>query len=201
MKGLLLFIIAYLIGSVSNSYILGKIFKMKDIRDYGSKNAGATNAFRVLGAKLGIITLFLDIFKGVLAVLISKYFDIEFASYIAILGAVLGHDFPFYLKFNAGKGVSTTVGAIIAIDYKFGIAVIVAMFLIVLITKYVSLASILMFIAFFIRTYILYKEFNLAVIISLALAVIGILRHRKNIMRLINGEENKFYIFKNKSEA
>lgn len=201
MRGFLLFVITYLIGSISNSYILGKVFKMKDIRDYGSKNAGATNAFRVLGAKLGIITLFLDIFKGVLAVIVAKYFDIDYAQYIALLGAVLGHDFPFYLNFNAGKGVSTTLGGIIAMDYKFGSAIVIVMFLVVLITKYVSLASILMYISFFVWTYLSYNELNLAVIISLILAIVGILRHSKNIKRLIKGEENKFYIFKNKSEA
>lgn len=201
MKEILLFILTYLIGSISNSYIFGKIFRMKDIRDYGSKNAGATNMFRVFGAKLGLITLFLDILKGILAVLVARYFDVSYAQYIALIGVVLGHNFPFYLNFNAGKGVSTTVGAIIAMDYKLGLVVVVLMFLVVLLTKYVSLASILMFLGFFIYTLISFKELNLAVIISFIVAFVGILRHSKNIKRLIKGEENKFYIFKSKSEA
>lgn len=201
MKSILLFIISYLIGSISYSYILGMIIKMKDIRKYGSNNAGATNMFRVFGPKLGIITLLLDVLKGVLAVFIARYFKVDYAGYIALAGAVIGHDFPFYLNFNAGKGVSTTIGGILALDIKFGLAIVAAMFIIVVITKYVSLASILMFIAVFIRTYIIYKEFNLAVIICLVLAIIGIMRHSKNITRLVKGEESKFYIFKNKREA
>lgn len=196
MKGVLLIIITYLIGSISNSYILGKLFKMKDIRDYGSKNAGATNMIRVFGAKLGLITLFLDVSKGVLAVFLSRYFEVDFAQYIALLGVVLGHDFPFYLNFSAGKGVSTTIGGLLLIDYKFALAVMVSMFLIVLITKYVSLSSLLMFLAFFIYTWLKFKEINLAVLISFAVALIGMIRHSKNITRLIKGEENKLYIFK-----
>ena len=196
MKGVLLIIITYLIGSISNSYILGKVFKMKDIRDYGSKNAGATNMIRVFGAKLGLITLFLDVSKGVVAVFLSRYVEVDFAQYIALLGVVLGHDFPFYLNFSAGKGVSTTIGGLLLIDYKFALAVMVSMFLIVLITKYVSLSSLLMFLAFFIYTWLKFKEINLAVLISFAVALIGILRHLKNITRLIKGEENKLYIFK-----
>lgn len=196
MKGIALLILTYLIGSISNSYIIAKVYKMKDIRDYGSKNAGATNMIRVFGAKLGLITLFLDVSKGVLAVFLSRYFEVDFAQYIALLGVVLGHDFPFYLNFCAGKGVSTTIGGLLLIDYKFALVVIASMFLIVLITKYVSLSSLLMFISFFIYTLLKFKEINLAVIISFAIAVLGIIRHSKNIARLIKSEENKFYIFK-----
>ena len=120
----------------------------------------------------------------------------DFAQYIALLGVVLGHDFPFYLNFSAGKGVSTTIGGLLLIDYKFALAVMVSMFLIVLITKYVSLSSLLMFLAFFIYTWLKFKEINLAVLISFAVALIGMIRHSKNITRLIKGEENKLYIFK-----
>lgn len=201
MKVLLVFILSYLLGSVSFSYILGKMIKMQDIRDYGSKNAGATNMVRVFGAKLGVITLLLDLLKGAAAVLIASKFEIEYAQYIALAGVVVGHDFPFYLNFNAGKGVSSTVGGIIALDYKVGLAVVVLMFLIVVITKYVSLASILMFVGFFVWTLYIYKEINLAVIISLFISLLGIFRHWKNIQRLFKGEERKFYIFKNKRKA
>lgn len=108
---IILIALSYLIGSISPSYIFGRLIKGIDIRKYGSKNAGTVNAFIVLGKFIGILTAVIDISKGILAALIALFFNInELGIYLIGIAAVIGHNYPFYLNFKGGKGVATILG-------------------------------------------------------------------------------------------
>lgn len=204
MERLLCVAIGYLFGLIQTGYIYGKIKKI-DIRNHGSGNAGTTNVLRTLGWKAGVITFIGDCLKCVLAVAIVDFIFIQdprqvlYAMY-AGLGAVLGHNFPFYLKFKGGKGIASTVGMILAVHPNMFLIVAVVFIGIVLITQYVSLASIVIMILFVIMVVVkgqsgmlllpngdLYEYYALAIV----LALLAIWRHRANIKRLLNGTENK----------
>lgn len=191
MTYLVVFIISYLVGSISGSYIIGNLFLKKDIRKYGSGNAGTTNAMRVLGKKAGVITFLIDFFKGMLVVfIVKKLFGEEYIP-LGILAAVLGHDFPFYMKFKGGKGVATTLGALAFFNFKLTFICYLSWLILTIVTKMVSVGSI----AFYISIIIIYSIYsglsgaNLIIIILIAL--LGIYRHKANIKRIINGNENK----------
>ena len=117
MNHVLTLLISYFVGTISGSYIIGNIFLNKDIRKYGSGNAGTTNAMRVLGKKAGVLTFAIDFLKGaIVTIIIRKLFGNEFVP-LGIFGAVLGHDFPFYMNFRGGKGVATTLGALALFNF------------------------------------------------------------------------------------
>ena len=211
-------VIGYIFGLFQTGYIIGKVKKV-DIREMGSGNAGTTNAMRTLGAKAGILTFIGDCAKTILAMVVCRllvscfYPDLLDANVIkytigmyAGLGAVLGHNFPFYLKFKGGKGIAATSGFIIAFGTWPMIPIgLVIFFGIVLVTKYVSLGSICLMIGFFIQLIIfgqlgwygvegpLRIEIYILGFLFMALAII---RHRANIVRLMNGTENKFGVKK-----
>ena len=204
MERLLCVVIGYLFGLIQTGYIYGKIKKI-DIRKHGSGNAGTTNALRTLGWKAGGITFIGDCLKCVLAVTVVQFLFIQdphqnlYAMY-AGLGAVLGHNFPFYLKFKGGKGIASTAGLILAVNPIMFLIVAVVFISIVLITQYVSLASIVIMILFVIMVVVkgqsgmlllpnsdLYEYYAIAIV----LALLAIWRHRANIKRLLNGTENK----------
>lgn len=204
MERLLCVVIGYLFGLIQTGYIYGKI-KSIDIRKHGSGNAGTTNVLRTLGWKAGVITFIGDCLKCVLAVAIVDFIFIHdprqvlYAMY-AGLGAVLGHNFPFYLKFKGGKGIASTAGLILAVNPIMFLIVAVVFIGIVLITQYVSLASIVIMILFVIMVVVkgqsgmlllpkgdLYEYYAIAIV----LAILAIWRHRANIQRLLNGTENK----------
>lgn len=192
MRLVLLIAATYLIGSISPSYILGMLFRKLDIRKHGSGNAGSTNAIRVLGKKLGLLTFVIDFLKGLIAVLLSVFFKVNYAPYIAMLGAVLGHVFPFYMNFRGGKGVATTLGAIYALDWKFAISISVIMILIIVLIRFVSVASMSMYLSFFLYFAYVYKgKFIVPLIIVLFITILGLVKHRQNLYRLIKGKENK----------
>src|SRR5665648_362245 len=113
MNILLICLIGYAIGNISNAYFIGKIFLNKDVRNFGSGNAGATNALRAFGAKIGILVFALDILKGVIAVLIGRYLDAETGQYFAGLMVIIGHNWPAILKFKGGKGIATSIGCLL----------------------------------------------------------------------------------------
>lgn len=213
---LLVVILSYLIGSISSSIIISKHFDGRDIRDLGSGNAGATNMLRVHGKKAGIITLLCDALKGVIAVLIGLLADTLVASqmnvafdwfeanilfnnlkYIAGVFVVLGHDFPIFFGFRGGKGVATSLGVMLMLDWKIGIVIAIFSILIMLISKYVSLGSITggFLYPVAVLAFMLGKgDFNLVYFISaLILGAIVILKHHTNIKRLLSGTESKFY--------
>lgn len=191
MNYILTLLISYFVGTISGSYIIGNLFLNKDIRKYGSGNAGTTNAMRVLGKKAGVLTFLIDFLKGALVTLIiRRIFGDEFVP-LAILGAVIGHDFPFYMKFKGGKGVATTLGALALFNFPLTLICYVVWVLGTVLTKMVSVGSIL----FFVSIIIVYSFMsNLAmsnILIIDIIALIGIIRHKDNIKRIITGNENK----------
>ena len=143
MKVVLTILISYLLGCFSSAYILGKYFSNIDIREFGSGNAGTTNALRVMGKKMGGITLILDVVKGLIAVFIGRLILGEDGGMLAGIFAVLGHNFPIFLKFKGGKGVATSIGVLIFINWQVGLVVLIIAISIMAITRYISLGSII----------------------------------------------------------
>lgn len=194
-------VLAYLIGSVPSAVWFGKLIYGVDVRQHGSGNAGATNVIRVLGYKAGIPVLLFDVFKGWLAVQLVSWFPPEglapdlivYVSIGAALAAVLGHVFPVFAGFRGGKGVGTLAGVGIAL-YPLALLVVVAVFILVLaLTRYVSLASMVGALLFPLAVFFVSGERNLGLLVlSLIVAVFVPLTHRKNIQRLVRGEERKF---------
>lgn len=205
MLRILLLIIGYFIGNIETGYIFGKLNKM-DIRNYGSGNAGATNTLRVLGPKAGLIVFLGDFCKSLIPCLVVRFIfrDNVSLSYVYMLyiglGVVLGHNFPFYLGFKGGKGVASTAGIIMALDIRIAAVCLAIFIVIVAVTRYVSLASIVVMIIFIGMSHMLVKtsygftdgpspmEFRLLVVV---IGFLSIFMHRANIKRLLSGTENK----------
>jgi acyl phosphate:glycerol-3-phosphate acyltransferase len=201
-------ITAYLLGSISNSILIGRTFFGIDVRKHGSGNAGATNMIRVLGTGPGIIVMLLDVLKAWVAVQLAHFFDSDLLTenqliiYQIVVGGavVIGHVFPVFYKFRGGKGVACVVGVIIALYPSVFPAALCCFLVIFLLTHYVSLASITTAIIFPFLTLFIYHENTPALIIlSIAIAVFIPYTHKKNIHRLINGEELKLS-FHNKNK-
>lgn len=185
-------ILSYLLGCFSSAYFLGKTTKNIDIRQYGSGNAGATNAMRVLGKKMGILTFGLDILKGIIAVLIGKYLLGFDGKLLAGVFVVLGHNFPVFLNFKGGKGVATSLGVLMLINWKIGLVCLLVGVIVIIITKYVSLGSILASITAPIAMIILIDNIDRNLYFTIwFLGLLSVIRHRTNIIRLIKGEENR----------
>jgi len=196
-------ILAYLIGSFPSAVWLGKTFYNKDVREYGSGNAGATNTFRVLGKKAGIPVLLMDVFKGWFAVYLASFsvadnVELQLAFGIA---AVIGHLFPIYTGFRGGKGIATLLGFMIGVE-PIAAGICALIFLIsFLISKYVSLSSIFASIAFPLVIVFSYGYNNVnssLFLFSIFVPILALITHQKNIERLIRGEENKAKFGKNK---
>ena len=209
-------LVSYLIGSISGAIIISKKVSGSDIRESGSKNAGTTNMLRVHGKKLAIFTLLVDVLKGVIAVLIGFLIDyvlekqygmmsyvssaewlVGSMKYIAAIFAILGHDFPIYFGFKGGKGVATSIGVALVLDWKVGLVVMIAALIIMATTRYVSLGSVIGAVIYpcIVAAFMLGKDkFN--VIYLLCAVIIGLLiivKHKSNIERLKNGTENKLF--------
>lgn len=185
-------LISYFIGNFSSAYILGKIFQKKDIRNYGSGNAGATNALRVFGKKLGGITFILDVLKGILAVYIGEKIMGYNGKLIASIFVVLGHNWPVFLKFKGGKGIATSLGVVFLLHWPTAIICTAIGVAIIIITRYVSLGSIIAAGLVPIIGSIVNRPFNMDFFITtLILAILAIYRHKDNINRLLKGEEFK----------
>lgn len=200
------FLVAYLIGSISTAIIVGRFMAGDDIRSHGSGNAGATNALRTYGKKAAVFVVLGDCLKAVVAILVgmieakvigANAQTIQLAVYIAGVGAVLGHNFPLYFKFRGGKGILVSTVVILFADWKIGLAVIVFSILIMAITRYVSLGSVLGSVALVILGFIFHFGDTPYLIFAVILAVSAIFMHRGNIKRLINGTENKLGSKKN----
>jgi len=202
------FELAYLIGALPFSVLVGKTFFGKDVRKEGSKNPGATNTFRVLGIRAGLSVLILDIAKGMVAVSLAFYFgnllitDPSFILYQIGLGltATLGHIYPVYLWFKGGKGVATLFGVIVAVFWQAALICSGVFLLVFIVTRYVSLSSLIAAVSFPLVTifYLHHREVPV-IIFSLLIPVLIIFTHRENIRRLVKGEENKIY-FKRKGQ-
>ncbi|MGQ9706183.1 MAG: glycerol-3-phosphate 1-O-acyltransferase PlsY [bacterium] len=200
MKLSIIFILSYMIGAIPFSLLIGLIFGRIDIRKVGSKNIGSTNLSRAMGLKWGIVGFFLDVLKGALPVLFIPYiFKIpgSLSGVICGTGAIIGHMLPVYLGFKGGKGVATALGVVVALItipalICFGVFIIV-----VFITRYVSvgsmIASTLLPISYVILNNIIVRKIELPILILSIIIAFGVLiTHRENIKRLIKGTENRF---------
>ncbi len=197
----ILVLLAYLIGAIPTSVWVGKIFYKIDVREHGSGNAGATNTIRVLGFKAGIPVMLFDVLKGWLAVQLAVWIpwpdlSADSVTYIRIgcaMAAVVGHIFPVYAGFRGGKGVGTLAGVGLAL-YPIALLIVLAIFILTfVITRYVSLSSILGALSFPFVVYFVTHERNIALLaLAILVALFVPLTHRKNIKRLLHGEENRF---------
>lgn len=178
---------------------IGKLMHGVDVREHGSGNAGATNTFRVLGKKAGIFVLLLDLLKGTAAVLLARQIEIEnIVNFQILVGicAVLGHVFPIFANFKGGKGVATLLGLMLGI-HPMGSLICASVFLILLITtKYVSVGSMIGGICFpFLMFFVFKEDDNLLPYFGILIAIMLLVTHKKNINRLLAGNENKTYLF------
>ena len=194
---ILLMVLSYILGSVPNALWIGKVFKGIDVREHGSKNTGSTNAARVLGAKLGILTLILDISKGLVPTLIAILLKVDFfenltkienLDYVLVgICAILGHVFSIFMNFKGGKAVATTLGVFLVLVPKAILFAAIVFFVVFAIFRYVSLSSIFAAVSL----PILYQQI-IYVILGILIAILIIVKHKSNIERLKNGTESKF---------
>ena len=205
MLEVLFIFIAYLIGSIPTAVWISRYFFGVDIRDYGSGNAGATNTFRVLGSKWGSIVMSVDVLKGVVAtslyILIPFYMHNEWDRTNLMVGlglaAVVGHIFPLWADFRGGKGVATLFGMILAIQPIVAVYCVGVFLLCLYLTRFVSLSSILASIAFAVLILFIFNEKEpLYRAFAIAVALLVILTHQKNISRMLRGSESKIPILK-----
>ena len=209
-------LIGYVFGLFQTAYFYGRM-KGVDIRKVGNGNAGATNTLRELGTKAGLIVLAGDILKTMAAILIVKLlFRNSYPNMIYLLilytamGAILGHNYPFYLKFKGGKGIAATAGLILSFHPTFIIVGVTLFFGSFLSTNYVSLGSLLVYAGFMIQLVLSGQmglfpnmtqgNLNEMYVIGLILTIMAYWRHRANIKRLLTGTERKTYLFKKKEE-
>lgn len=191
--------IGYLIGSINFSVILSRKLAGFDLRDKGSKNAGTTNMLRTVGKKGAAIVLILDILKGVLAVFIAKMIsgdvDEAIACQLAAFGVVFGHTFPIFFEFRGGKGVATSIGVLLVLNWQIGLICVVYGVIMIALTRMVSLGSITAAILFpvltiFIRDHYVADGFNY-IVFGVIMACFVLFNHRANIKRLNEGTENR----------
>ena len=207
--------IGYCFGLFQTAFIYGKMNGI-DIREKGSGNAGTTNALRVLGKKAGIIVFFGDALKALLAmILVHLLFGKSYPDMTALLriyagaGAILGHNFPFYMGFRGGKGIAATGGISLGMAWQCMVAVAITFFSIFFTTHYVSLGSLCMYVVFVIALVVMGQlgGFNMPqpmlyemYVVALLLAIMAFVRHRGNIKRLIDKNERKTYLTKKNKE-
>ena len=199
-ENLLFVLLAYLTGAFPSAVWVGKTFYKIDVREFGSGNAGATNTFRVLGKKAGIPVLIMDIFKGWVCVNYISFltnipqsaeavFEIQLAFGIA---AVIGHLFPIYTGFRGGKGIATLLGLLIGLHAVAALYSILVFVIVFLISKYVSLGSIIASIAFPILVILILGSTNASLnLFAFFVPILSLITHQKNIERLLRGEETK----------
>lgn len=188
MEVILTLIISYLVGSISGSFLLGKYFLHKDVRKFGSGNAGTTNAIRVFGMKIGILTFLIDMLKGSLVAFFLMKYNRDYL-FLGILFAIIGHDYPFYMNFKGGKGIATTFGAFFVINPIWTGASFLILLLIAKFSGYVSVGSLVFLILNFLSQIITIHLDKNELIILIIITILGFVRHRSNIKRLINRNE------------
>lgn len=193
MTTLLPILLAYLLGSIPSALWIGKIFYNTDIRTQGSGNLGATNTFRTLGKKAGIVVTLLDILKGTAATLIPLYIATDIHPLIFGVIAVLGHIYPVFAKFKGGKAVATSGGILLGYQWPLFLMAVAVLLIALKITKMVSLSSIILAVVFIIYTtiYGVITGDYLFMVVIYILAIFIIFRHRANIARIRAGTEPK----------
>ncbi len=191
-------VLAYFIGSISFSVIFSRKFAGFDVREKGSKNAGSTNVLRTVGKKAAILTLICDVLKGVIAVIFaiiaSKIWedvDIQLLKYLAGFFAILGHTFPIFFEFRGGKGVATSLGVLLTLNWKIGLVCLIFAVIIMAFTRIVSIGSMLAAVLYPILTIFMGETNFWGILISILLALLVIFNHRENLKRIRNGTENK----------
>lgn len=206
----ILLLSAYILGSIPSAVWIGKYFFKIDVREYGSGNAGATNTFRVLGKKAGIAVLTIDVLKGFAAVKLAycqqviKHVETDnpFMNLMLALGiaALLGHIFPVFAAFRGGKGIATLLGIVFAVMWKAALIAVVLFLIVLIISKYVSLGSMLAGLFFPILVNFVFEGQALSLkVFSAVIAVLVLVTHQKNITRLLQGVENKTYLIKKRT--
>lgn len=202
---------AYLFGSIPTAVWIGQAFYGIDVREYGSGNAGATNTFRVLGKKAGIAVMLLDIFKGYTATNLAYLIglsvtgpqnSVQFVNYQLALGitAVMGHLFPVFAGFRGGKGIATLFGMILAVQPQAAMLCVLTFIIVLLISKYVSLSSIIAGFSFPLSIIFIFQSPIRSVLLyGMSICVLILVTHQKNIERLIKGKESKVNLFKRKN--
>ncbi|MDD2573473.1 MAG: glycerol-3-phosphate 1-O-acyltransferase PlsY [Bacillota bacterium] len=184
----------YLLGNINGAYIIGKVVGGIDIREHGSKNAGATNVNRVLGSKPAVLVLAIDLLKGVLAVVIGRCLGSgDVGAILAGIAVVCGHNWPFVLKFKGGKGIATSLGVLISLDIRVAMILLAAGILIILTTRYVSLASVVCALCYPVLV-IAFRLSQEMIAFSVVISAFALLRHKENIKRLLGGQESKISI-------
>lgn len=209
-------IIAYAIGSINFSILISKKMAGFDVREKGSGNAGSTNVLRTVGKKAALITLVCDILKGIISVLIAllvgliakKSANPAIVVEVAALAVVIGHTFPIFFGFRGGKGVATSLGVILIVNWKIGLICLVFALALMALTRMVSLGSISAAVLFAVLTmftrdsYIGGIEFDFSFIIfGILLAALVIFNHRSNLKRIINGTENRLSFKKKENDS
>src|SRR3954470_6496320 len=207
MKEVLLILLAYCIGSVPSAVWISRYFFSIDIRDYGSGNAGATNTYRVLGKKWGTFVMVADMLKAIAAVKLAFLLPYSFESDIYLVNmqlglgvaAVIGHIFPIWADFRGGKGVATLFGMVLGIQPNAALCCVGVFILVLFLTRWVSLSSILASIAFPIFILVIFNEpEHLYRVFAIVVAMLVLVTHQKNIGRIINGSESKAPILKHR---
>ena len=202
-------IIAYLIGSVNFSILISKKMAGFDVREKGSNNAGTTNVLRTVGKKAAAITLICDILKGVVAILLGVLIakisskNAALLAQIAAIEVVIGHTYPVFFGFKGGKGVATSLGILLLINWKIGLICLIFGVALIVLTRMVSLGSISGAILFAILTIFIQDSYIASgnyIVFAFMLAGFVIFNHRKNVARIVKGEENRIS-FKKKEET
>jgi len=209
MERLICILIGYTLGLFQTSYIYGRMHGI-DIREHGSGNAGTTNMMRTMGRKAGLFTFAGDCIKCILALMIvrllfgSSHKEIlPLLTFYTAAGTILGHNFPFYLKFKGGKGIAATAGLVLSFDWIMLIFGVLTFFTTFFLTHYVSLGSILVYVGIMIELIVLGQSGHFQMTqphlfelyaVGLFLTIMAFWKHRENIKRLLNGTENKTYL-------
>ncbi len=191
----LFLVLTYFIAAIPFGLVLGKVFAGKDIREFGSKNIGATNVSRVLGKKLGLATLLLDGFKGAIMLIVARFtfYESNYLHLFLVLVsfvAVVGHIYPIYLDFKGGKGVATSIATLLALDFTVGFLVICFWIMSFTLFRISSIASLVAIFSSIILSYA-YESPTSQIIFCAILFVLITVRHKENLARLLMGEEKK----------
>ena len=194
-------VIAYLLGSISFSVIISKKIAGFDVREKGSGNAGSTNVLRTVGKKAAVLTLICDVLKGVVAVLIAtlvgkiwKELDGALLVQLAGIFVIIGHTFPIFFKFKGGKGVATSLGVLLITNWQIGLICLVFALVLMALTQMVSVGSIGAAILYPVLTIFITQNYIVTgnyIISSIIIAVLVVFNHRKNLKRILEGNENK----------
>ena len=198
MNYIIVTIIGYAFGCIQTSFIAGKIFLKKDIRELGNGNAGASNATMVFGKKFGLITVVVDILKAIIALGIIRvmFQDVTteqlLMNYLRVGGlfVILGHNFPFYMNFKGGKGTAALIGVMFGIDWKLGLVGWLTLMAFTLITDYIALGTLALLVVLLLNSIIFHLRPTI-LIVDMAIIVMSLYKHRLNFIRIKNGEEKK----------